>query len=218
MRCGLSRRADGLQHRTRRAEVRAAARAALWELGVHVTTLTFGAGRRADMTRQAIFAGSELPLARNASFQLGAGGVVAGELERNGHVYDLGPGPSGFVGAGYRAFGEQGPWPFLQINATFSVTRATTSTTPYTAFDLRAAAVAGKTIGAGFTPYAVARAFGGPIFWTIDGEDVIGTDLYKYQLGGGLALALAARTLDVFVEGIGIGERGVAAGIGVSLF
>ena len=65
-----------------------------------------------------------------------------------------------------------------------------------------------------FTPYLVARAFGGPIWWRIDGELVRGTDLYKYQFGGGFSFALPSRALDVFVEGIGLGERGLAAGLG----
>lgn len=182
------------------------------------TTLLFGGDRRADLTRHAVFVGTEVPLARKLSFRFGAGGVVSGALERNGRPFDLGPGPSVFVGTGYRVIDERGPWPFLQLDATLSATRAATSTTPISAFDLRAGAVVGKTFGQGLTPYLVGRAFGGPIFWTVDGEDVVGTDRYKYQLGGGVSLSLASRALDVFVEGIGVGERGVAAGIGLALF
>ena len=39
-----------------------------------------------------------------------------------------------------------------------------------------------------FTPYVTARVFGGPVYWRLDGADVTGTDLYKYQVGGGLSL------------------------------
>jgi hypothetical protein len=88
----------------------------------------------------------------------------------------------------------------------------------FTAFDLRAGAIAGKTIAGVFTPYVTARAFGGPVSWRFDGDAVTGTDLYKYQLGGGLSLALFDRKLDVFAEGIALGERGFAAGVGTSFF
>ena len=88
----------------------------------------------------------------------------------------------------------------------------------FTALDLRVGAIAGKTIANVFTPYVTARAFGGPITWRFDGANVTGTDLYKYQLGGGLSLALLDRRLDVFAEGIALGERGIAAGVGTTFF
>ena len=80
---------------------------------------------------------------------------------------------------------------------------------------LIAALNAGKTVGP-LAIYATARAFGGPIFYRYAGESVTGTDLYKYQVGGGLSIALPSRILDAFVEGIALGERGVAAGLGTS--
>jgi len=181
------------------------------------TTITFGGDRRADLTRHAVFAGAELPLGKRLSSTIGAGAVVAGLLERNADRFELAPGQTGFVALGARAIDQSidGPWPFLQLNATLSATRTHAGGASFTAFDLRFAAVAGRTFERVFTPYVVARAFGGPIYWRIEGEDVTGTDLYKYQLGGGLSLTLPLR-LDLFVEGIGVGERGLAAGLGSS--
>jgi len=47
---------------------------------------------------------------------------------------------------------------------------------------------------------------------------VTGHDAYQYQVGGGLSLALFKGRLDVFAEGIALGEKGVAAGIGTTFF
>ncbi|MDB4940658.1 MAG: uncharacterized protein JWP97_192 [Labilithrix sp.] len=98
-----------------------------------------------------------------------------------------------------------------------SVSGAASSTT-FTAGDLRAGVIVGKTFGDVLTPYVTGRVFGGPIYWHLDGASVTGTDLYKYQAGGGVSLALLRRRLDVFAEGIALGERGFAAGLGTTFF
>ena len=77
-------------------------------------------------------------------------------------------------------------------------------------------AVVGIPIARVVTPYVVARAFGGPIAWRIDTASKTGTDAYHVQLGGGVS-ALLFRRVDLFVEGIPLGERGVSAGLGVAL-
>lgn len=181
------------------------------------TALRFSGDRRVDLSRHAGFVGTEIPLRSDLGLQLGAGGVMSGEIDG----YRIGPGASVFLGSSYRAIDERDAPGFLQMNLTFSATRAATDAPGaplLTAFDLRLSAIAGKTIANFFTPYAVARAFGGPVYWTIAGEDVIGTDVYKYQLGGGMAFALPARTIDLFVEGIPLGERTIAAGLGTTFW
>jgi hypothetical protein len=181
------------------------------------TALRFSGDRRVGLTRHAAFVGTELPLRGDLGLQLGAGGVMSGEIDGS----RLGPGATVFFGSSYRAIDERDAPGFLQMNLTFSATRAATEAPGnplLTAFDLRLAAIAGSTIANFFTPYAVARAFGGPVYWTIAGTDVIGTDVYKYQLGGGMAFAFPSRVIDLFVEGIALGERGIAAGIGTTFF
>ena len=182
------------------------------------TTILFGGDRRADLTRHAVFAGAELPLGKRLSSTIGAGAVVAGTLERNAERFELSPGQTGFASLGWRAIDQsrEGPWPFLQITTTLSATRTHAGGASFTAFDLRLAAIAGRTIDNVVTPYFVARAFGGPIYWRIGNDDVTGTDLYKYQLGSGISLSLPSHVLDVFVEGILFGESGLAAGLGNS--
>lgn len=68
-----------------------------------------------------------------------------------------------------------------------------------------------KRLGDVPSPYAVVRAFGGPITWQYQGQSVTGTDGHHYQVGAGLTLVLA-RAVNLFVEGVPLGERSLAAG------
>lgn len=185
------------------------------------TTILFGEGRRADLTRHSIFAGSEIPLSEKVGVRFGAGGIAGGAIHPRGERATFGPGATAFAGAAINVITERSGAPFLQVSGTLSFSRvATRGPSPneapsFTALDFRLGATAGKTIGGVFIPYASLRAFGGPIFYRYAGEAVTGTDLYKYQIGGGFALRLAF--LDVFVEGIPLGERGVSAGLGLTL-
>jgi hypothetical protein len=181
------------------------------------TTLLFGEGRRADLVRHAVFGAIEVPLARATTMHLGGGGIAGGTIGAS----EIGPGLTGFAGVGARVVEEKDAWPFVQVTATLSTSHAITrgaTRERYTAVDVRIGAMAGKTIEGTLTPYVLARAFGGPVYWRIEGERVTGTDLYKYQLGAGLSLSLFQRRLDVFVEGVALGERGVATGIGTTFF
>ena len=196
------------------------------------TTILFGDERRADLTRHALFGAIEIPLSSKVVTQFGAGGIAGGELVHGAARHTMGPGATGFFGVAFSAIPERGAAPFLQLTATLSATHAITqgsvirtdgSPAPeararFTAFDLRGGAIVGKSLGSGITPYAVGRVFGGPIDWRYDDARVRGTDLYKYQLGAGLSLALFARRFDLFAEGVALGERGVALGAGTTFF
>ena len=203
------------------------------------TTLLFGDGRRADLTRHTVFGSAQIPLTHSGTWSalLGAGGIAGGELTHGAARDTVGPGFAAFTGIAARVVDGRGAIPFVQLTATISVshmltrtddhgTRTDGTTSPgalpstprFTALDLRLGAIAGKTFADVITPYATARVFGGPVAWRFDGNEVTGTDLYKYQLGGGLSVALFDRRLDVFAEGIALGERGVAAGVGTTFF
>lgn len=219
--CAYPRRAEEAPGASTRASRPRARLTASWSFTS--TTLLFGDGRRTDLVRHAAFGGVELPVAPRLSVHYGAGGVLAGSLtrrdagasSRGAARAELGPGPTAFLGAGGRVLDERRLRPFVQATATLSVTHARLGPDRYTAVDVRAGAVVGKTFADAVTPYAVGRVFGGPIFTRLDGVAVTGTDRYKFQVGGGLSLALPAR-VDAFVEGIGLGERGVSAGLGAS--
>jgi hypothetical protein len=53
------------------------------------------------------------------------------------------------------------------------------------------------------------------VFWRLAGEDVLGGDVHHYALGAGAILRLPAR-LEVFAEGMALGERSVSVGAGVA--
>ena len=89
----------------------------------------------------------------------------------------------------------------------------TPSTASLYAFDIRGGLTLGKTFFNALSPYAVLRAFGGPILWNYAGKTVLGSDLYHFQLGVGLVTSLP-RGFDVFVEGIPAGERALTLGGG----
>jgi hypothetical protein len=86
----------------------------------------------------------------------------------------------------------------------------------YTAFDLRVGVAAGYRVSSVLSPYVVARAFGGPILWTVDGASARGTDLYKYQLGFGASVALS-KSVDAQIEASAVGEQAITAGLGMRM-
>ena len=67
----------------------------------------------------------------------------------------------------------------------------------------------GKTFGV-FTPYAAARAFGGPVGWTLAGEEATGSDAHHYTVGAGLT-ARPGRRLDLSLEVMPLGEQSATA-------
>ena len=84
--------------------------------------------------------------------------------------------------------------------------------TPLIAFDGRVGAQAGRAVGP-VSPYLLVRGFGGPVFWSVDGEDVTGTDVYHFQLGAGASLA--AGPVIAVIDASLLGERAVSLSIAI---
>jgi len=174
--------------------------------------------------RNAAVATLERKLGEKWTFQMGVGGILGGSLRVGEARHDFGPGWSTSIAASYRLRDGRDAWPFVILGASLAVAGATTRearqgapAVPYYAGDLRLGAFVGKTFFNALSPYAVARVFGGPIFWHVEGEHRTGTDRYKYQLGLGLVAAAplgAGRALDVFAEIVPLGERSVTTGAG----
>ena len=57
----------------------------------------------------------------------------------------------------------------------------------------------------------LARGFGGPVSWTLDGESVTGTDTSKFQLGAGANVALPGE-LSMQLDVAALGERSISLG------
>jgi len=194
-----------------------------WAFGVSglytSTRLRFNEDLYAGQVRFATLATlAYLPTAKLV-LQVGAGAAFGGSLTLPGGSYQFSPGPTALVGADYRAF-DDGRY-FLLLTSSLSLALARThaageESVGYQAFDLRLGAQFGIELARRFRPYAVARIFGGPIFWHYEGQAVTGTDTHHYQLGAGLAVR-ATKALNLFAEGIPLGEQAVAVGVAVAL-
>jgi len=147
---------------------------------------------------------------------LGLGAVVDGTMAGA----DIAPGPAGAASLSWLALLETERRPFALIGLSIAVSRASAVSDDgeehsLTSGDGRVGAMVGKTFGA-FTPYAAARAFGGPVLWTLAGEDQTGTDARHYTVGAGLS-ARPARRLDLSLELMPLGEKSATASATLAL-
>jgi len=201
-----------------------------WLIGVNglytSTRLRFNEDVRADQVRYATLAMLAYLPSTRLVLQAGAGVALGGGLTLADGEYRFSPGPIAMLGADYRAF-DDGRYSLLLTSAlSFASARthppdvanadSAGASAAYTAFDLRLGAQFGIALGRVAIPYALARVFGGPVFWRYRGQAVTGTDTHHYQLGAGLAVR-AAKALSFFVEGVPLGERAIAIGVGWSL-
>ncbi|HKO91464.1 MAG TPA: hypothetical protein VJU61_09950 [Polyangiaceae bacterium] len=193
-----------------------------WATGVSAlytsTELRFDGSVDADQTRYAALAAlAYLPTA-TLVLQAGVGVALGGSLTLPDGKHEFLPGPTGSLGVDWRAW-DDGRF-FLLLSAVLSASFARTQlpgaeAVGYQALDLRIGGQFGVDVADVLRPYAVARAFGGPIFWQYQGADVSGTDAHHYQLGAGLGVRLS-RLLNAFVEGIPLGEQALSLGVGLA--
>jgi hypothetical protein len=148
------------------------------------------------------------------------GATLTGGLDAQGATSSVSPGPLAALTASFRPLDEGDVAPFLLLTGSIAASLAWTTppgggpSSALSAFDVRAGVVAGKTFAHAVTPYLLARAFGGPVFASLRGQSLTGTDANHYQLGAGLSLRLGR--VDVVVEGVPLGELGIVAGAGLS--
>jgi hypothetical protein len=165
--------------------------------------------------RSAVLVSAERTLRHDMSLTLSAGLVVDGWLT-GASVYRFAPSAIVAGTFSWRALANDGGIPFIVLAGTLSHTAGSVYgngvSRQYAAFDLRAGISIGWTLWRVWSPYALARAFGGPVFF----QDQIGSDAYHYQVGAGFVLKPHER-FDLYVEGVPLGERGVTAGLGFTL-
>lgn len=147
---------------------------------------------------------------------LGLGAVVDGTIADG----DIAPGPAASASASWLALLETERRPFILAGLSLAYSRATAVADDgmehtLTAADARIGAMVGKTFGA-FTPYAAARFFGGPVGWTIAGDDATGTDANHYTVGAGLTVR-PGRRFDLSVEAMPLGEQSATAAVTLAL-
>ena len=190
-----------------------------WHLGSSYsfssTGLRFEGGRRFVQERHASLVTLELRHSRRTTWVVGAGAFLGGHLRTETARHDFDPGLVAVAGGSWRALEVGRSGPFLLLTGQLSYAWAQNLGAAYQAIDLRAGAVLAATFWRMLTPYALARAFGGPVYWRYQGAAIAGTDDHHYQLGAGLALLLWKR-VDLFAEAVPLGERGLVAGAGLS--
>lgn len=174
-----------------------------------------------DLERDSVFVTSEKRFGDKTAIQIGAGATVGGSLESGGLRYRLGPGWAGFGSVSVRAVDGEDLMPLVLVTGSISFSSARTAVLPLendsatlTAVDFRAGVVVGKTLYDRLTPFIVLRGFGGPVAWSVRGSSQSGTDVYHYQVGGGLVAQLPP--FDLYAEWSFFGEQAVTAGAGVS--
>jgi hypothetical protein len=74
----------------------------------------------------------------------------------------------------------------------------------------------GVTLANRVSPYVMARGFGGPVKWQLDGRDITGTDQHHYQLGVGSSISLPFH-MSALVDASLLGERSLSLGVALAL-
>jgi hypothetical protein len=182
------------------------------------STLRFEGERELDITQYAVSASLSYVRASRWSFRGSLGTVLDGALEEGGRTHDIGPGIVGAVTVSkqwlVRGF-------FISGSLGAGVSRTTTTEAggarqSLVAIDLlRAGVMAGRTFGV-VSPYVLARGFGGPVLWHLDGMDVRGTDTHKFQLGAGASVTTSSG-LSVLLDVAALGERAASLGMAFRL-
>jgi hypothetical protein len=186
-------------------------------LGAFDTTIMFG-DRRARLRQQAVAVSVDKRLTPKFTLQLAVGGIITGRLAFEGRHHAL-SGITASVAGAYRFVDEKGARPFVigtaSLGQSFLDARDRDVSVPLSATDARVGLVVGKSFGNFFAPFAVVRAFGGPVRWSRSDETLVGSDRYHYNVGLG-ALFLAGAGVDAGIEVSFLGEKRFTTGIGFS--
>jgi hypothetical protein len=185
------------------------------------TTIGFG-DRDADLTETSVAMGVSRRFGPDLSVRVAAGAVLGGTLETESREFDVGTGVLASVAVSYRwSLGPKKRW-FVSATGAFSASFTDTTektagapTESLSAMDLRVGVIAGATIARRFSPYLLARGFGGPVGWTLDGEELTGSDRNKYQVGAGVSVTLPAN-INLVIDGSALGERSASLGASLS--
>ena len=186
------------------------------------STLRFDDGTEAEITMNTVSLSASWRLNQTWSIRGGAGIILDGELSPVGDTtHEIQPGSLAALGVVYQTAQGGGARPYVDVSLFLSASTTTTrnpyfqSSTSYVSTDLRLAGRASWMVKDKLFPYIAANVFGGPVFWTLNGNDVTGSDIHHYQISIGSAVQLSGMT--VFMDWAGIGENALSAGISYSL-
>ena len=175
-----------------------------------------------SIERSAVSASVDYRLSPTTTFGGGVGAGVQGLITVGARRFRVQPGWEATLSYSRQLLDGRGGKPFMVLGISGGGSGASTREEGYVttaglyAFDVRAGLTFGKTFWNRISPYAAARVFGGPVFWSYGAQAVLGGDQYHFQMGIGVVGALE-RGFDAFVEGIGAGERALTLGVGKTL-
>ncbi|ACY16710.1 hypothetical protein [Haliangium ochraceum] len=191
-------------------------------MGGFISDLSFADSVEPEISEQSAVAAAGYRWGGGWSVRGAAGAILGGSLEHGERSHDIGLGwlVSASVSRNF-SFAER--W-FASASFTTGVSRTSTQeqdalmaeTVSLTATDLRLGGLVGVTLGERVSPYALARVFAAPVFWTLDGEDIAGSDQYHYQLGFGTSVRLPWE-LDLLLDVSLLGERSLSLGLSTEL-
>jgi hypothetical protein len=176
------------------------------------TTIRFN--QDVDLDERTIVVTGEYRLAPRVGLQLGVGAILDGNARVGQTNHDVGAGFALTVAGSWLIAPEGEALPFVLAGISLGGSTAPAGPENITAVDARLSIVVGKTFAEAFTPYVVGRVFGGPVFWSIGDEGVVGGDSHHYAVGFGASLRTGA--FDLFAEWLPAGERSVNLGVGWS--
>jgi len=189
--------------------------------GLNEPALRFDGESDYDVVQHAIVASLGYRLSARTSLRLAAGTIFAGEMEGENRRYELGAGYTASLSGAHQWFGRSDELPFLTTTLALGVSSVETREQPrgeeqrMTSTDLRLGLLFGMTFAEVVSPYAVARAFGGPVKWRQNGRERSGSDRRHYALGLGASAALGR--VEFLAETTLLGEKSVSVGFGFSL-
>lgn len=190
--------------------------------GAFTSELRFDDESEPSITETSLVASGGYRWGDGWSVRLAAGAVLGGSLELGGSTYDVEPGWLVVAGVS-RSFTFSERW-FVSGSVTAGVSSASTRAdapggmdASLTAGDVRLGVIAGVTLWERLSPYVLARAFAGPVMWTLGGEDITGSDQHHYQLGVGASVSLPWWSASVVVDGSLLGERALSIGVSAEL-
>lgn len=192
-------------------------------MGAFASELRFEDDTELDINELSLVASGGYRWGEGWSARLSAGAVLSGTLEHGGRTHEVGAG--WLVAASLsRSFTFAERWFAAgSLTAGFSSTSTAEDLgatrgerVDLMAGDVRLGVIAGVTLWDRVSPYALARAFGGPVLWTLDGEDLTGSDQHHYQLGLGVNAALPWN-LGALVDVSLLGERALSIGVTAEL-
>ena len=171
-----------------------------------------------DIKMNTVSVSGGIPLGERGTMNLVVGVILNGELKsETDPYYDIKPGGFASIVFEYSALTGKKFKPYIDCSLVLGGSMAETENTDdkskidYMSSDARLGVRSSWNINNRVFPFAAIRAFGGPVMWEIKGEDVIGSDIYHYQVAIGSAMQLGPTI--AYFEWAGLGEQSLKTGL-----